>query len=92
MAFTDDFESGALADWPETEGFAVQQAEVYSGGFGGQAASNDSPAFARRPLSEPQTDLYYRVRFKVDSLDSIAYVLRNSQMGAYVYPVVPSEY
>jgi hypothetical protein len=76
VAFTEDFESGALADWPDTEGFAVQQAEVYSGGSGGQATSNLSPAFARRPLSEPQTDLYYRVRFKVDSLDSIAYVLR----------------
>jgi len=76
VAFSEDFESGLLTGWPETEGFAVQQSEAYSGSHGGQANGNESGSFARRPLSEPQTDLYYRVRFKVDSLDSIAYLLR----------------
>jgi parallel beta-helix repeat protein len=76
VAFADGFETGDLRGWTTVNGITVQGQEVYAGSYAARAATTGSPTFAQRTLSSPQTDLYYRVRFKIASKTTIGYLLR----------------
>ncbi|MBX6341031.1 MAG: hypothetical protein IRY97_01125, partial [Thermomicrobiaceae bacterium] len=67
--FTDGFESGDLSQWTTRSGLVVQQDEVASGGFAARATRKGGPAYARLRLDPERSELYYRIRFKVLSLD-----------------------
>ncbi len=43
----------------------MQTEDVASGKYAVQASTDNAPAFARKKLSEPQPDVYYRLKFKV---------------------------
>ena len=67
--FSDDFESGDLSQWTVSSGLVVQQQEVASGDWAARGASTGSRTYARQPLSAPQSELFYRIRFKIISQD-----------------------
>jgi len=48
-------------------GLVVQQQEVFAGAYAARATSTGSAVFAYKQLSTVQTELYYRVRFKIIS-------------------------
>jgi hypothetical protein len=76
VAFADGFESGGLGAWTTASGLVVQTQERYAGGYAARGTTTNGQTSAQRTLSSPQTDLYYRVRFKVVSQSSVAYLLR----------------
>ena len=65
--FSDDFETGSLSRWTTVSGLVVQQAERYSGGWAARATTTDAASYASRALGASESELYYRVRFKVVS-------------------------
>ena len=66
--FTDGFESGNLTQWTSGQGLIVQSQQVASGSFAARGTSVAGGAtYARKLLASPQTDLYYRILFKVIS-------------------------
>jgi hypothetical protein len=66
VLFSDGFETGNLSQWTTVNGLLVQSQEVASGSFAARGTSAaGAAAFARKQLSTTQTDLYYRIRFKV---------------------------
>ena len=65
-----------MSNWPTVNGIVVQQAVVYAGGNAAQANGTGTVAYARRPLSAPQAELYYRIRFNIASKSTIAYLMR----------------
>ena len=68
ILFSDGFESGNLSQWTTNQGLIVQNQQVASGNYAAQGTSAAGAAtYARKSLSAPQTDLYYRMRFKVIS-------------------------
>jgi fibronectin type 3 domain-containing protein len=64
--FTDDFESGTLTGWTNT-GMVVQSAETFGGSWAARATTTSAASWAWHSLSATQTNLYYRIRFKVIS-------------------------
>ena len=68
LLFSDGFESGNLSQWTTGQGLIVQTQQVASGSYAAQGSSAAGGAtYARKSLSVPQTDLFYRVRFKIIS-------------------------
>ncbi|HEX6287726.1 MAG TPA: hypothetical protein VFZ66_00975 [Herpetosiphonaceae bacterium] len=65
LLFSDGFESGDLSLWTGKNGLTVQQTQVLTGVYAVRATSDGAPAYARQTLSAPQTEIYYRLRFKV---------------------------
>ena len=89
--FSDDFESGALTRWTKVLSLTVQQQEVYAGSYAARATSTGPASWAYQQLSATQSELYYRVRFKIVSQGpNLAYLLKfrtasgTSILGAYV--------
>jgi chitodextrinase len=89
--FADGFESGDLASWSASGAFTVDPAAAFAGTYGADEVANGTPASATHTLIDPQTDLYYRVRFKIVSQDTqTAYLMRlrtagsASLLGVYV--------
>ena len=66
-SFSDGFESGTMVPpWTSVSGpLVVQQQEVRTGNFAARAASTGVAASASKTLAATQTDLYYRMRFKL---------------------------
>src|SRR5215213_8183604 len=68
ILFSDGFESGNLSQWTNGQGLIVQNQQVASGNYAAQGTSAAGNAtYVRKALLVPQTDLYYRIRFKVIS-------------------------
>lgn len=69
ILFSDGFESGVLSQWNSVQGLIVQNEQVASGSYAvrGTGVAGGSATYARKTLAAPQTDLYYRIRFKVIS-------------------------
>ena len=68
MLFSDNFETGTLSRWTSVRGLVVQSQDVAGGSYAARATSAAGGAtYARKSLATAQTDLYYRVRFKVIS-------------------------
>jgi hypothetical protein len=67
--FSDGFESGNLANWTTVSGLVVQNQEVETGSFAARETSTGliGATYARKQLSSTQTDLYYKVDFKLIS-------------------------
>jgi acid phosphatase type 7 len=83
--FGDDFESGTLSKWSGASGLAVQSSVVASGTFAARATATGSPAFAFQTLASGSSQLYYRLRFNVQSQAATsAYLarLRTASNGA----------
>jgi hypothetical protein len=75
--FSDDFESGNLSRWSGVNGLTVQSSIVSSGGFAARATATGSPAFAFKTFATSNSQLYYRLRFDVQSQGSTSlYLLR----------------
>lgn len=74
----DDFESGNLTAWTVSGGVISQQQEVFAGSYAARASTTSAAAYAYRSLPSTQSNLYYRVRFKVLSQGSSSapYLLR----------------
>jgi hypothetical protein len=89
--FSDDFESGNLSRWSGASGVVVQSSVVSSGTHAARATARGSPAFAFKTFATSNSQLYYRLRFNVQSQGATsAYLLRmraapNSPiMGLYI--------
>ena len=67
LVFSDDFETGDLSKWASVTGLTVQNQEVFAGGYAARGAAAASATWAWRSLTTPQTELYYRLRFKLVS-------------------------
>jgi hypothetical protein len=68
VIFDDGFETGDLSQWTSGQGLVVQSQHVASGNYAAQGTSAAGGAtYARKSLAVPQTDLYYRIKFKVNS-------------------------
>ena len=76
VAFADGFESGTMSAWTNVSGITVQSSVVYSGANAARAVGSGTTASAQRALAEPRTELYYRIRFNIQSKSTIAYLLR----------------
>ncbi len=54
-----------MSQWTTVQGLVVQPQEVASGNYAARGTSNAGAAtYARKQLAAPQSDLYYRIRFK----------------------------
>ncbi|MEO8285683.1 MAG: hypothetical protein ABI670_04560 [Chloroflexota bacterium] len=67
VIFSDDFESGGLAQWSQVSALVVQQQEVFGGLYAARGTTTGGAAYALKQLSAPQTDLFFRIRFKIVS-------------------------
>ena len=74
--FSDGFESGGLTLWTTANGLVVQQQEVYSQLWGARGTTSGTLAYALTPLSSLQLDLYFRVRFKLNSRSTTVNLLK----------------
>lgn len=68
--FIDGWETGDTSQWTSTTGLSVQQQEVFSGLYAGRATSAGTATWAYKTLSTTQSELYYRLRFKLLSKDA----------------------
>jgi hypothetical protein len=90
LLFSDDFESGDLSNWTFSTGLSVQSQDVYNGTYAAQAASTGTATWAYKQLDAGQNDIYYRLRFKINSLGSNAFLMRfrtssnTSLLGVFV--------
>ncbi|HEX6287729.1 MAG TPA: hypothetical protein VFZ66_00990 [Herpetosiphonaceae bacterium] len=89
--FIDGWETGDTSQWTSTSGLGVQQQEVFSGLYAARATSTGTATWAYKTLSATQTELYYRVRFKLLSKDANTLYLQRfrtsggtSILGMYV--------
>ncbi len=67
LIFSDNFEGGDLSHWTSVNGLVVQQQEVFAGAYAARGTSSGAATYVYKQLSTPQSDLYYRIRFKVIS-------------------------
>ena len=66
--FSDGFETGDLTQWSNVQGLFVQNQQVATGNYAARATSAAGGAtYARKLLTIPTTDLYYRIQFNVMS-------------------------
>jgi hypothetical protein len=90
LLFTDDFESGDMSNWTFTTGLNVQSQDVYAGTYAAQGISTGTATWAYKQLDAGQNDIYYRLRFKINSLGSTTYLMRfrtvtsTSLLGVYL--------
>ena len=89
LLFSDGFESGNLNSWTVT-GLTLDQQQVYDGMYAARGTSTGAATWAYRTLSSNQNNVYYRLRFKIISLGSNAYLMRfrtstgTSLLGVYL--------
>jgi parallel beta-helix repeat protein len=68
LPFTDGFESGNLSKWTLNSGLVAQQAQVSAGVWAAEGLTNGTGgASGTKQLSPSKNDLYYAIRFKVQS-------------------------
>ena len=90
LLFTDDFESGDMSNWTFSTGLNVQSQDVYSGTYAAQASSTGAATWAYKQLDAGQNDIYYRLRFKIKSQATNAFLMRfrtssnTSLLGVFV--------
>ena len=93
LLFGDDFETGNLSKWTTVSGLVVQTQEVFAGGYAARATSSGAASWAWRQLASGQTELFYRLRFKLISAGpQTIYLLkfRNATGGALLGVYVSS--
>jgi hypothetical protein len=68
VVFSDGFESGDLSNWTTVQGLIVQSQEVKTGSFAARETNAGGGAtYANKLLAATQTDLYYKISFKMIS-------------------------
>jgi hypothetical protein len=82
VLFADGFESGTMSAWTTNAGITVQQAEVFTGAWAGRGTSTGSATAAYRSLGSDETELYYRIRFKVINQGSSSVTLLRLRTGS----------
>jgi chitodextrinase len=89
--FSDGFETGDLSQWTSVTGLVIEQADVFSGSYAARGTSTGSATVAYKQLATGQSELYYRLRFKLVSQGSnTVYLLRfrtgsnSSILGLYI--------
>jgi len=67
IVFNDGFETGNFSQWTNNQGLVVQNQQVASGNYAarGVGIAGGGATYARKQLSTSQSDVYYRIRFKV---------------------------
>jgi chitodextrinase len=63
--FSDGFETGNFSNWTTNTGLVAQQQEVFAGSWGARGTTTSAATWAYKTLGATQTQLYYRIRFKV---------------------------
>jgi hypothetical protein len=78
LLFTDDFESGDLSKWvvPLPNGLVVQSQDAYVGTYAAQASSTGTATWAYKQLDAGQSEIFYRLRFKIISQVTSAVLMR----------------
>ena len=90
LLFSDGFESGGMTSWTQNTGINVLQEEVFDGSYAARATSTGSAKWAYKQLASNQSEVYYRLRFKLINLVSNVYLMRfrtstgTSLLGVYV--------
>jgi hypothetical protein len=75
FVFTDDFETGTFSRWSSPAvSMTTQSSDVYAGNWGAQMTSSGTNTYVRTSLSSSQSDIFYRIRFKIVSQDSASTV------------------
>src|SRR6266508_1289648 len=89
--FSDGFENGDLSAWTFSTGLVVQQQEVVNGLYAARGTSTSAATYAYKQLSTAQSDLYYRIKFKIISQGANSVYLQRfrtttgtSLLGVYV--------
>src|SRR5919106_2834400 len=65
--FSDGFETGNFSSWTSNTGLVAQQQEVYQGSWAARGTTTSAARWAYKTLGSTQSELYYRIRFKVVS-------------------------
>jgi parallel beta-helix repeat protein len=68
--FSDGFESGNLSAWGSSAGLVVQQSQVASGSYAARGTSSGTAAYARKAIGGPYSDIYFSLKFRVNSKDA----------------------
>lgn len=74
--FADGFESGDMSAWTTARNFSVPSGTGYTSTFAARARSSGTAVYAQKTLADPQTDVFYRIRFKIEDKSTIAYLMR----------------
>jgi hypothetical protein len=86
LLFSDGFEGGNLTLWTNASGLKVQKQQVYAGAYAVRGTSSGTATYATKQLPQTQTELYYRLWFKVLSKNATSQVylqrFRTSTNGA----------
>jgi hypothetical protein len=81
--FSDGFESGTLSLWSSSSGLAVQQSQVATGSFAARGTGSGTTAYARKSLGASYTDLYFNLKFRLNSKDATTlYISRVRTAGS----------
>jgi parallel beta-helix repeat protein len=72
--FSDGFETGNFSNWTLNTGLLAQQQEVYQGSWAARGTTTSAATWAYKTLGSTQSELYYRIRFKVISQGSTSTV------------------
>ena len=77
LPLKDGFESGTFAQWTGVSGLAIQRQQVYAGVYAARGTSTGTATYAVKQLAAAQSELYYRIRFKlVSATTSGPYLLK----------------
>lgn len=82
LLFSDGFESGGFSQWTGVSGLNVQQQEAYAGLYGVRGTSTGTPTYAYEQLAQTQSELYYRLWFKVISQGVNSVYLQRFRTGS----------
>ena len=90
LLFTDDFESGDMGNWTfsTSTGLNVQSQDVYTGSYALRASSTGTAAWAYKTLDAGQNNIYYRLRFKVNTLATNTTLMKFRASGSPFSPLL----
>jgi chitodextrinase len=80
--FSDGFETGDLTRWTSATGMTAAQGDAFAGRWTGRAHSIDQGASAYKQLRRSESELYTKLRFKLDSASAGSVALLRYRTGA----------
>lgn len=82
LLFSDGFESGNFSQWTSVSGLTIQQQQVYAGVYAARATSTGTATYAYEQLLQTQSNLYYRLWFKIISQGANSVYLQRFRTGS----------
>jgi len=82
LLFSDGFESGDFSQWTSMAGLVIQQQDVFAGQYAVRGSSTGTATYAYKQLSTNQSELYYRLLFKVVSQGANSVYLQRFRTSA----------